>query len=398
MSRKAETNMTTATATTVFDSCSYVLEPPAIWEQYLDPAYRVAARSAFYFHMDGSGIITTILNGKPAKPMNTSRIFRQAIWRPGMTVEQIGELDPRAFHQINPGAWDAKARLKDMDAMGAMQALLFPTTFAEYFPLVENPDHANVLARAYNNWVADFVKADAKRLIPVAMLPMQDTGFAVAELRRIAKAGFKAAFIRPSYFNSGFLNHKRYTPLWQELQSLGVAAFIHASPGSTNPEWTSSGSFVERVALKMAIGHNVAEAVAPAMDNATALTAFAFCGHLEDYPKLKLAFAGARAALIPLTLEKSETYLTVASYIRDVSLEPEHIFLERPSLVTFDTWESTVARLHDVFSPIAAWGSRYPHHDASTAHEAVAMLKKYNVPADVTKKMMGGTIQKFLGL
>jgi predicted TIM-barrel fold metal-dependent hydrolase len=390
--------MTTTTGTAVFDSCSYVLEPPAIWEQHLDPAYRVAARSAFYFHMDPSGVITTIVNGKSAKPLNASRLFRQAIWRPGMTVEQIGDLDPRAFHPINPGAWEAKARLKDMDAMGIGQALLFPTTFAEYFPLVENPDLAQALARAYNDWLLAFASADPKRLAPVAVLPMQDTGFAIAELRRIAKAGFKAVFIRPAYYSGGFLSHKRYNPLWQELETLDVAACIHASPGSASPEWTSTGPYVERVALKMAIGHNVAEAVAPAMDNATALSAFAFCGHMEDYPKLKLAFAGSGAALIPLTLEKSETYLTVASYIRDVSLEPEHIFLERPSLATFDTWESTVARLHDLFSPFAAWGSRYPHHDASTAHEALAMLKQHNVPPEATKRLMGGNIRAFLGV
>ena len=390
--------MTTATNLAIFDSCSYILEPPAIWEKYLDPAYRVPARSAFYFNMGETGIITTILNGKTAKPMNTSSIFRQAIWKPGMTVEQIGDLDPRTFHPINPGVWDAKARLKDMDAMGVKQQLLFPTTFAEYFPLVENPDHANVFARAYNDWLADFVKADPKRLIPVAVLPMQDTGFAVAEAKRMAKAGFKAAFIRPSYFNGGFINHRRNNPLWVELQAMGMAAYIHASPGSTNPEWTSSGSYVDRIAAKMLVGHYVAEAVSPIMDNATALSAFAFNGHMEEYPKLKLAFAGAGAAMTPLTLEKSETYLTVASYIRDVSLEPEHIFMERPSLVTFDTWETTVARLHDNFSPIAAWGSRYPHHDASSPSEALEMLKKYNVPADVVTKLMSANAVKFLGL
>lgn len=390
--------MSSARATTVFDSCSYILEPPAIWEQHLDAAYRVAARSAFYFNLDASGVITTILNGRSAKPMNSSRIFRQAIWRPGMTPEQIGDLDPRVFQPINPGAWNAAARLKDMDAMGVQQALLFPTTFAEYFPLVENPDLAYALARAYNDWIADFAKANSQRLFPVAVLPIQDTGFALAELRRIAKSGFKAAFIRPVYYGGGFLSHKRYNALWQELEALGIAAFIHASPGSTNAEWTSTGPYVERVALKMAIGHNVAEAVAPAMDNAAALTAFAFCGHMEEYPKLKLAFAGAGASLIPLTLEKSETYLTVASYIRDVSLEPEHIFVERPSLVTFDTWESTVARLHDAFSPFAAWGSRYPHHDGSTAHEAMAMLQKHNVPAAETQRLMSGNILTFLGV
>jgi len=66
---------------------------------------------------------------------------------------------------------------------------------------------------------------------------------------------------------------------------------------------------------------------------------------------------------VPLALEKSETYLWLFSGIRDVSLEPEHVFFERPSLVSFDSWETPVARMPDVFENVAAWGSRYPNHD-----------------------------------
>ena len=36
----------------VIDADSHVFEPTVIWEKYLDPAYRVAARSAFYYHED----------------------------------------------------------------------------------------------------------------------------------------------------------------------------------------------------------------------------------------------------------------------------------------------------------------------------------------------------------
>ncbi len=382
----------------VFDCDSHVLEPTAIWEKHLDPEYRVPARSSFFYRLDDSGLSTVILNGKPAKPMHTSGIIRQAIWKPGMTVDDIGSLDPKQPHPINPGAHDPHARLKDMDAIGVQQALIFPTAFAEYFPVVENPDMAYALARAYNDWAQEFASAAPDRLFPTAVLPLQDTAFALAEAKRVAGNGFKAVFLRPSFFNGKFLNHPVYNPLWATLESLGLAAFVHASPGSTNPEWTSEGSFVERVAQAMMIGHNIAEAVAPEMDNATALTAFAFFGHMEEYPNLKLAYAHSGAAWVTLALEKSETYMSLLSNIRDVSLEPEKVFFNRPSLVTFDAWESTVPRLHDVYANVAAWGSRYPQHDATTPQEARENLERYGVPGDVIARLMGGNAARFLGI
>src|SRR5581483_4331423 len=182
----------------VFDADSLVLEPTEIWTDYLEPEYRVAARSAFYFRQDADGLSTVILNGRPAPPLDSSRINRRAIWRPGITPEAIGGLDPQQPHPINPGAQDAASRLKDMDAIGVDKALLFPTLFAEYLPAVDNPDLACALARAYNNWIAEFCKAAPDRLFAAAVLPMQDPSFAIEEARRIAALGFKAAFIRPA--------------------------------------------------------------------------------------------------------------------------------------------------------------------------------------------------------
>jgi uncharacterized protein len=135
---------------TVVDGDSHVFEPAEIWEQYLEPEYRVAARSSFYFNQKDEGLCTVILNGSAAPPLDRSRLNRHAIWRPGMTPDEIGALDLRKPHPINPGAQQPAARLRDMDTIGVDKAVLFPTLFAEYFPAVNNPDVAFALSRAYN--------------------------------------------------------------------------------------------------------------------------------------------------------------------------------------------------------------------------------------------------------
>ena len=102
----------------VIDGDSHVFEPQAIWDQYLEPEYRLPARSAFSYHHDGDGHFAVILNGKPAPWLNSSALNRHALWRPGLTAEAIGAMDPGKPVEINPGAQDPAQRLRDMDAMG----------------------------------------------------------------------------------------------------------------------------------------------------------------------------------------------------------------------------------------------------------------------------------------
>jgi uncharacterized protein len=382
----------------VFDADSHVFEPAEIWTEHLEPEYRVAARTAFYFTQDADGLCTVILNGRPAPAVSSSRLNRRAIWRPAMTPEEIGRLDPSKPYPINPGAHDPAARLRDMDAIGVDKALLFPTLFAEYLPAVENPDLAYALCRAYNGWIAEFCKSSPERLFPVGVLPMQDVAFAIDEARRIAARGFKAAFIRPAFIHQqNFLSHRMYRPLWQALEELNLTASIHASTGHTNPEWTSVGAFVERVSAKMEIGHSVAEAVAYDADNAIALTAMLFCGHGEDYPGLRLAFVHGGTPLLWLALEKAETYLSFYM-VDDVTLETAELFASRPYLVTFYPWDASFIAHNDMFQRMGCWGSRYPHHDATPPQEAVTELERSGVRDEAIAALMGANAARVYGI
>ncbi len=388
----------TRDGTRIVDVDTHVLESTAIWDRYLAPEYRVPARSAFWHDVDEHGLEVTIVNGEPVRPMSPSGVNRQAIWRPGMTPAEIGGLDPHTRHAVNPGASDPEARLADMDVMGVDCHVLFPTLFAEHFPVIANPDVASALARAYNDWVWDFSRTAPARLVPVAVLPMQEVSFAVREAVRAAERGFQAVFIRPAFVNTRFPNHRYYDPLWRELAARDLTVCFHPSVGNTNPEWTSLGSFVERVAGNLRIGHDVAEATAPTMDLAMTLTALCFYGHMEEYPRLRLAFVHAGASWVPLTLEKAETYLWLLSSIQDVSLEPDRVFFSRSCLVSFPSWESSVPRMPDVFGEIAAWGSRYPHHDASEPVEAQALCRRHGLAADVQAKLLGANADRIFRL
>ena len=391
--------MTPSKSFPVLDVDSHVYEPTDIWTKYLDAEYRVPARSAFWHEIDENGIDVTILNGQTVLPLGGSRINRQAIYRPGMTPKDIGSLDPSQPHAISEGAYDPHVRLRDMDAMGIDQALLLPTLFSEHLPIVENADVAYALARAYNDWLWDFAQTNPHRLFPAAILPLQNPAFALRELQRAAARGFKAVAIRPAFHRGRMPNAPEYDPVWAFMEESGIAACMVPSSGETNPEWTSEGAFIERVASHLRIGHSVADTAAPWMDNGIFLSALCFVGHMETYPNLKLSYLHSGAFWVPLILEKSETYLWLSPQMgKPVSLEPAEVFYRRPSLVGFDTWESCVHRLPDLYAGIGAWGSRYPQHDATEASEAIGNLQDGGLAGDHIQRLMHGNASEFLGI
>jgi hypothetical protein len=133
----------------VFDSDSHVVEPPALWEKYLDPEYRTLGKHALW-RQEGRAAAYLKVNGEMFRDKGNPNLPRHALWRPGMDWDAIGALDPRVKHPATAGASEPLARLADMDAMGVDQTLLYPTWFAEGFFLVRDPDVAYALARAYN--------------------------------------------------------------------------------------------------------------------------------------------------------------------------------------------------------------------------------------------------------
>lgn len=407
----------------VIDVDSHVYEPPAVWDR-VPAEFRSLARSAFYHEVDEHGNRLTILNGGVGRELNRSRLVRQAIWRPGMTPETIGQLDPDSFVPLNPGAADPAARLSDMDAMGVDLAVVYPTLFGEYLPLIENPEAAAVLARAYNDWIWDFAAEGNGRLHPVAILPMHAPLLAQRELDRIAAKGFTAVMIRPAFYHAAtiedhspqalmsqamkrlmsaasggadmgsrtFVEDIPYRGVWRQIDELDLVVCVHPSLGITGPDAVSSGGFAERVSHRLGATHTIAEPIAYMQDTNLFMTAALFHGLLEDHPNLRLAIAHSGATWVPLALEKCETYLWLSPQFgqAEVSLEPEEVWERHPVVVSFDGWERPVGRMPDRLGSKAAWGSRYPEHDTSTPDEARSMLEHEGVDEATIAALMGG--------
>jgi predicted TIM-barrel fold metal-dependent hydrolase len=415
----------------VFDSDSHVVEPPELWEKYLDPEFRVLGKQALWRH-DGATNSYLKINGEVIRDTMNPNLPRHAIWRPGMTWDSVGELDASVRHAMNEGAWNPSVRLADMDAMGIDEAFLYPTWFAEGFHLVTDPDTAYALARAYNDWIADFCRADPRRMYAAAMLPLQDMDYTLAELRRVATIPcFRGAFIRPMFFQGHYFTSPYFDPLWAELERLGLVAAVHPTPGLWNPEWTSHGQFVEKVKNRSgqtplpAGGGGPFSGGGAGLHSTSFFTAFPQLGHpmspilsywldnhmfvasvligftvMQRYPTMKVVVAHGKASWMEEVLEKMEASSRVIPLLHKypVRTDTEDMWEEGKVMLGFDAEERFIQKMPHDFAEKVVWGSRYPQHDTTSAYDAIAMLAQADVPDDIITRMMGGNAAEQFGV
>src|SRR5437773_9519000 len=186
----------------VFDCDAHINDPDEIWSEYVEPQYRDVVRRAYWkdAHQAVLNGRTVVYSGASsdfpgynpiciAGPQMTKQIARRLQQAP-LTPEQKQYLEQR-------GAYEPRARLREMKLMGIDQVMIIPTMMVANFPFIENLGGAYAFARAYNNWARDYCAAAPDRLFPAGWLPLQSIQYTCRELERIAGMGFRVALIRP---------------------------------------------------------------------------------------------------------------------------------------------------------------------------------------------------------
>ncbi len=67
-------------------------------------------------------------------------------------------------------------------------------------------------------------------------------------------------------------------------------------------------------------------------------------------------------------------------------------------MLGFDADERGVQQLTERYSDKVIWGSRYPHHDTTSAWEAIETLTKADVPDSMIARMLGGNAAQQYGV
>jgi uncharacterized protein len=311
----------------VMDSDMHVMEPPDLWQRYIDPEFRdqapVGLTSANFREL------RTIHPGREPFPRSTNRVNDS-----GRHFDRLQEV----YRDHGGRGWTADCQLEAIDTEGIDVAVLFPTRGLSVLTLPNiEPRFAAAIARAYNDWMFDFCRMDPKRLIGAGMLSVHDIQDAIEEARRAKEElGFRAVFLRSNIVNGKNWYDPAYEPLWDALEALDLPLGFHEATGSRSRQ--TGDSFDPNFAIKIVY--------AQPFEQMLGLGAFICGGVLERHPRLKVAILEANCSWVPWLLWRmDESYERQGDiFMRDLKMEPSKYF-ERQCVVSVEPDEITALHL-----------------------------------------------------
>src|ERR1700749_1147541 len=206
--------MSTEDGLRYIDSDGHILEHPTAMPDYAPKKYQ-----------DRIWHIETDEAGEEWLGYNQTRMSANLLSAAGVAGASDEER-ARAFRgemrytETRPAAWNAKARLQDMDQDHIDLAVLYPTMLLG-LQSEEDVDFAEAQARAYNDWCSQHVCEGEGRLFGAGAVPpmhqAEDVERVAAEIRRVAELpGMGSVFMRPNpAVDWRPFNDAVYDPIWQ---------------------------------------------------------------------------------------------------------------------------------------------------------------------------------------
>jgi predicted TIM-barrel fold metal-dependent hydrolase len=338
------------------DADGHILEPPDLWETYLEPKYR---DRALRIRLDENGLEELEIGGE-----------RSMMARKGMpsTLGAMGDpdmrgimFDPeRTYMKMAPyGSMDPKERLKLLDAENISAAVLYTTVGLLWEAELTDPELSQAYCRAYNRWIADFCRDGEGRLIPTAHLSLTDPEAAAAELERAVEDGCRGGFVAPFTHDGTPLGHPNNDPVFAASQSLGVPLAIHPT---FEPQWTKGermGAWENVKQLRLLASVTASDGVRHQFT-----TLFDY-GVFDRFPELKVLVLESGGGWIGYWLDRIDAVFGHTFVGTRVPLEnkPSDYFRER-IWISCDPDERTIPALAERFGADRfMWASDFPHPD-----------------------------------
>ena len=375
----------------ILDSDMHVFEPYDLYEKYMDRKWgeRIPRGKPRTKH---GQIKFTYADGRPLRPSGTQALASTA---PKLNTVESSPGEAQVAHRYaKPLArdYDAVSQLAAMDDEGLDAAVLFRT-----FPLhcddSLEPEYANALCRAWNDWMADFCKADPKRLRPSALITLHDVDLAVDETRRaITELGAIGLCLVPEPSNGKHIHDRYYDPVWHAAEELGVPVCFHpaASPNQDQAVHRFRGQSNEAVLIN---------AFRNPIELMFAVGSFCAGGVLERFPKLRVAFLEGNCSWLPWALYRlDERWEMRKDYCNEpLSMKPSDYFL-RQCFISVDVEENL---LGDVVKRIGednvVISTDYPHADSHWPN-AVNHFMAMEMPSSARKKILWDNCARLYGV
>ena len=377
----------------------------------------------------------------------------RAVWEEDFEIEPLVEGGARIFRRLHtPGfeGWtisryrqtqgrtpegDPELILEDMDLDGVDAQVLHPNL--SLFGLYSDDHELSMAhARVYTDYVIERFAPYFSRLAPTAPLPITDIDDAVAQIERVAAAGFRAILLpatppKPYY-------SREFDPIWAAAQASGVQPFFHTQTGGVKVNDPASTTLKVMMESAAQVNQPVTEASASKrMVTQTIYNALVpgklICeliggGVPERYPGLHFSLIEFNANwLASLVGGMDKCWITgigqdpdwwIGSWddTRPANDQPNmaqlfHLnekwpyplmpseYVARQFHVQFQDDPVAVACRHITGVSSIVWGNDYPHAEGTFGGSQELLSQLFaGVPDDERKAMVGGTLADLLGL
>lgn len=363
------------------DADGHILEPPDLWETYLEDKYRARA---LRIGVDDEGWEYLEIDQRPSE-----RSRRGSLGLLGaMGDEDMRPRPDRRYADNMPfGSADPGERLELMRQENLEKTLLYPTIGLLWEVELTDPELSLAYCRAYNRWIADFCRDSGGALVPIAQLTLLDVEGSTAELERAVKDGCKGAWVNPFNHHRVIHGDARHDPLFAKCCELDVPLAIHPTftPHAAAAgifEWPREGrAWGEAIWLRAIVQQ--------------ALISFFSLGTLERFPTLRLGVLEAGSGWIGALLDRLDAYSDSLNINRPSATEQ----FRRQCFISGDPDETTAPHIIDhVGDHCFMWATDYPHPDHP--HTWVDDLTRYaeQLPSGTREKVLGDNVRRIYRL
>jgi predicted TIM-barrel fold metal-dependent hydrolase len=375
------------------DGDGHVLEPPDLWQRYLEPAWRGRAvtvradpEGREYLEIDGR-MSKLVRGGMPAGLGAMDRVGGIVYEREPKTGLSYVDLAPL-------GAMDSRERLARIDLENLARVFLYPTLSLFWIAECDDEAYTQAHLRAYNRWIVDFCAGSGGRLLPVAQLSLGDPEAAECELLRTARDGVAGVFVPPFQWTRRPLGDPAHDRVFAAAAECGLTLGIHPS---LEPKWTAPGRFGEYTSNRYAFFLNVTSADAVRH----AFTSLFQYGVFAKFPKLRVAVLESGAGWIGYWLDRMDAVYASPQgpAVRALLPEPPSSYFRRSCWISGDPDETSLAAIIPlVGADRFFWASDFPHPDHAPAYVPNVVRLARALPEEARAGFLGGNVMSAFGI
>jgi len=373
------------------DADGHVLEPPDLWDRYLEARYRDRPMGV---RRGADGLEYLEIDGQPSKMVRRNlpaglgaMDMIGGIPRPERPSTGLAYLDNAGL-----GAWDARERIARLDQEHLDLGILYPTLGVLWEAECEDLDLAQAYTRAYNRWIVDFCSDSGDRLVPIAHLSLGLPEAAEQELERAAKDGVKGVFIAPFVMTRKAPGHPDHHRVFRLAEALGLPVGIHPT---FEPFWAAPGRFgrMTDASLGFIINVTAADAVRHAFTSLFQYGVFDVC------PSLKVVVLESGAGWIGYWLERMDAVFA-SPLGRAVPLrEKPSVYFGRQCWISCDPDEKSITGVIPIVGEDRFfWASDFPHPDHPPDYVEHLTELVEQLPVSARAKLLGDNVRRAYGL